>query len=116
MRLAQEERPGAVHLELPEDIAAEEVEALPFSVHRTKRPNAHGKAVDQAVEMINESSMPLLLIGAAANRHRTSQALTRFIEKTRIHFSIHKWAKGLWMNATPFSWVQRLSQHTTIYT
>ena len=95
VRLAQEERPGAVHLELPEDIAAEEVDTLPFAVHRTKRPNSHGKALFQAVEMINESKMPLLLIGAAANRHRTSQALTEFIERTQIHFFNTQMGKGV---------------------
>ena len=102
VRLAQEERPGAVHLELPEDIAAERVESIPFAVHRIKRPNAHPKAMAQAIEMVNESKMPLLLIGAAANRHRTSQALTQFIEHTRIHFFNTQMGKGVVDERHPF--------------
>lgn len=95
VRLAQEERPGAVHIELPEDIAAEEVDILPFAVHHSKRPNSHTRAISQAVEMINESQMPLLLIGAAANRYRTSKALTEFVERTHIHFFNTQMGKGV---------------------
>lgn len=102
VRLAQEERPGTVHLELPEDIAAEEVESLPFEVHRVKRPNAHPKAISQAVDIINESQMPLLLVGAAANRHRTSQALTHFIERTQVHFFNTQMGKGVVDERHPF--------------
>ena len=39
-RLALEERPGAVHLELPEDVAAEEVESTTlFDVADVRRPS-----------------------------------------------------------------------------
>ena len=117
IRLAQEERPGAVHLELPEDIAAESVEALPFEVHRVKRPNSHPKAISQAVDRINESQMPLLLIGAAANRHRTSQALTHFIDQTRIHFFNTQMGKGVVDERHPFFLgTAALSDHDYLHT
>ena len=49
-RLASEERPGAVHLELPEDIAAEETtDTFLFPVTTPRRPNADTKAINQAV-------------------------------------------------------------------
>jgi acetolactate synthase-1/2/3 large subunit len=87
-RLAMEERPGAVHIELPEDIAAEEAnehlynEHL-YDVHTARRPDADAVAVKTAVSMIKEAKMPLLLIGAGANRKRASKALTKFVEKNR---------------------------------
>jgi len=47
-RLAEEERPGAVHLELPEDIAAEETNARVFHRERIRRSTAEAKAVARA--------------------------------------------------------------------
>ena len=85
-RLATEERPGAVHIELPEDIAAEDAEDRMYQVANTRRPDADSYAIETAVDMIKNAKMPLLLVGAGANRKRTSVALTEFIEKTGIPF------------------------------
>lgn len=73
VRVAEEERPGAVHLELPEDIAGTHTEAEPFPVYPVRRPIAEGKAIKQAIDMITHASHPLLLIGAGANRKRTAK-------------------------------------------
>lgn len=94
-RIAMEERPGAVHIELPEDIAAEEAEEHLFSVAPTRRPDADSRAVRNAVEMIKKAKMPLLLIGAGANRKRASKALLRFIDKTGIPFFNTQLGKGV---------------------
>lgn len=85
-RLAAEERPGAVHIELPEDIAAEEVDGQPFAVHSVKRPFPDPTAIAVAARMIRQAKSPVILVGAGANRNRTSLALTEFIEKTGIPF------------------------------
>lgn len=85
-RVAAEERPGAVHIELPEDIAAESVTGAPFEVARVKRPYPDPQAIETAAEMIAGAKSPLILIGAGANRNRTRKALTEFIEKTGIPF------------------------------
>jgi acetolactate synthase-1/2/3 large subunit len=67
-RLAEEERPGAVHLELPEDVAFEEVKDWHiFPVHEIRRPDADQKTIEMAVEMIENAKNPLVLIGAGAN-------------------------------------------------
>lgn len=95
-RLAEEERPGAVHLELPEDIAAEMVaEPYIFSPEPARRPAAEAKAVRLAVEMIQAAKSPLLLVGAGANRKRTSNMLGRFIELTGIPFLCTQMGKGV---------------------
>ncbi len=94
-RISQEERPGAVHLELPEDIAVEETTAVIIPVSRTRRPIAEQKAIRQAVEMIEQSRHPLLLIGAAANRKMTSRMLSQFIKKTGIPFFSTQMGKGV---------------------
>ena len=96
IRLAEEERPGAVHLELPEDIAEERVEdAHLFDPEAARRPAAEEKAVRLAVEMIERAHHPLLLVGAGANRKRTSNQLTRFVEQTGIPFICTQMGKGV---------------------
>ena len=94
-RLAEEERPGAVHLELPEDIAAERTDAVLFSRDRVRRPGPDDKAIYKAVEMIEEAERPLLLIGAAANRKRTSNMLAEFLDHTGIPFFNTQMGKGV---------------------
>ncbi|MGV7219887.1 MAG: acetolactate synthase large subunit [Nitrospinales bacterium] len=95
VRIAQEERPGAVHIELPEDIAAEDCQTLPYDVARTRRPQPDSKAIKEAVRMIGVAKRPLLLIGAAANRNLTCKALKRFINKTGIYFFNTQMGKGV---------------------
>ena len=95
VRVAQEERPGAVHLELPEDIAAEECDTTPYEVLAIKRPSADEEAIDRAVEMINAAKMPLLLIGAAANRNRSCHVLPKLIDKTGFYFFNTQMGKGV---------------------
>ncbi len=95
-RVAEEERPGAVHLELPEDIAAEEVqETRLFPKDRVRRPVAEEKAIFQAVEKIERARRPLLLVGAAANRKRTSRMLQEFVDRTGIPFFTTQMGKGV---------------------
>ena len=94
-RLAVQERPGAVHIELPEDIAAEEVQDRIYVVENIRRPDADNTAIKDALEMIRKANMPLLLIGAGANRKRASKALTRFVEKTGIPFFNTQLGKGV---------------------
>jgi acetolactate synthase-1/2/3 large subunit len=94
-RIAQEERPGAVHLELPEDIAAEKTVEPIYPPSKTRRPVAEKKATAMAVEMIEKSKKPLLLIGAAANRKLTSKMLLEFVDKTGIPFFSTQMGKGV---------------------
>jgi acetolactate synthase I/II/III large subunit len=94
-RIAHNERPGAVHIELPEDIAAETTSAqlIPASLYR--RPIAEYKAIDRAVKLIEQSQSPLLLIGAGANRKLTSKMLREFVNKTGIPFVTTQMGKGV---------------------
>ncbi|RME90279.1 MAG: acetolactate synthase large subunit [Candidatus Hydrogenedentota bacterium] len=94
-RVAHTERPGAVHLELPEDIAREQTDASVLHKSFFRRPIAEQKAIDHAVQMIEKSSRPLLLIGAGANRKATSKMLKKFIEKTKIPFITTQMGKGV---------------------
>lgn len=94
-RIAKTERPGAVHIELPEDIAAEEVEFNIYPVRNFKYPKAGDEAILDAVKMIEKAKRPLLLIGAGANRTRIGTALTDFVNKTGIPFFSTQMGKGV---------------------
>src|SRR3989338_2036422 len=95
-RIASEERPGAVHIELPEDIAAEEADTTHvFSVQKVRRPVAEEKAVLQAVKMIQAAKHPLLLVGAGANRKLSSKILRDFVDSTGIPFFDTQMGKGV---------------------
>lgn len=116
MRLAQEERPGAVHLELPEDIAIEETDTDIVPVHKVKRPRPRQESIDVAVEMIKESKMPLLLIGGACSWHKTNFALQRFIDTTRMHFFNTQMGKGVVDERHPlFLGTAALSDHDYLH-
>ncbi|MEO1937312.1 MAG: acetolactate synthase large subunit [Sulfurimonas sp.] len=94
-KIAQNERPGAVHIELPEDVAAEEAELSLFPVARNCYPVAHERAIKAGLKMIYESKHPLILIGAGANRSRIGNALRDFIDKTGIPFFTTQMGKGV---------------------
>ncbi len=94
-RLTMEERPGAAYLELPEDIAEEPTDSSIFEVVGHRRPDACEKAIDAAVEMIQQAKMPLLLIGAGANRKLTGTALRNLVDQTGLYFFNTQMGKGV---------------------
>src|SRR3954462_273808 len=72
-RVAQEERPGPVHLELPEDVAGEEVGPVPLlPPPPIDIPVAHVAALDRAATIILAAKRPLIMLGAAASRPRSA--------------------------------------------
>ncbi|MGB7816672.1 MAG: acetolactate synthase large subunit [Methylotenera sp.] len=96
-RVAEEERPGAVLLELPEDVARELVDAKTtpiFKKNNARIPSADSLSINKAIEMIKQSEYPLLLVGAGANRKRVSKALSNFIKKTGIYYFNTPMGKG----------------------
>jgi acetolactate synthase I/II/III large subunit len=100
-RLAEEEKPGATHLELPEDIAAEEVSAQPLKRSVVRRPVPEEKAIRAAVTRLEQARAPLLVIGAGANRTMTRRMLLQFIDKTGIPFVTTQLGKGVIDEAHP---------------
>jgi acetolactate synthase I/II/III large subunit len=94
-RRAEEERPGAAHLELPEDVARENSDSPVMKESLVRRPVAEEKAIRRAVQMIEEAHRPLLLVGAGANRKLTCRMLRRFIENLGIPFFATQMGKGV---------------------
>jgi acetolactate synthase-1/2/3 large subunit len=93
-RVASEERPGPVHLELPEDIASEEADAPVVPLHGVDRPVAPRAALERTAAMIRAARRPLIMIGAAGNRPRLVEPLSDFVRRTRIPFFNTQMGKG----------------------
>jgi len=94
-RVAQEERPGPVLLELPEDIAAATTDndrLIP--PHPVELPLASAEALGRAAELIMKAQRPLVMLGAAASRPRSSSDLARFVLRTRIPYFTTQMGKG----------------------
>jgi len=94
-RVSEEERPGAVLLELPEDIAAEETDEQVLPPHLRYYANANDVVIAEAAKMILAARMPLVLIGAGANRKDAHSALCDFVHMTGIPFFNTQMGKGV---------------------
>ncbi len=94
-RIAEQEKPGATHIEFPEDIAEEKTAERPIPRAAARRPVPEEKSIFQALEKLHASKSPILVIGAGGNRKMTSKMLTRFVEKTGIPFVTTQLGKGV---------------------
>ena len=94
VRLARTEKPGAVHIELPEDIASTEVSGKPMIPRRFRRSVPDDTIIDQAFEMIKESKRPVIIAGNGCIRRRASKQLRDLCEKTGIGVISTFMAKG----------------------
>ena len=95
LRIAEEEKPGAVHLELPEDIAEEHTDERPFKASNVRRPIPEEKSIRAAVERIEAAHHPILVIGAGSNRKMTGKMLTRLVDEMEIPFVTTQLGKGV---------------------
>ena len=96
VRVARTEKPGAVHIELPEDVAAESARADigPIVPRRFRRSVPDDKVVDQAFEALAAAKRPIILAGNGCIRRRASKQLRLLCEKTGIGVVSTFMAKG----------------------
>ena len=84
VRLATLEKPGAVHIELPEDIAKLDVETMPLKSFPYRRSIAEDAVIYKAYKLMCEANSPILIAGNGAIRKRSSRQLREFCERTNI--------------------------------
>ncbi len=94
VRIARSEKPGAVHIELPEDIAGYDTDAKPLNPVRFRRPVTDDKIVDQAFELLAAAKRPVIVAGNGCIRRRASKQLRLFCEQTGIGVLSTFMAKG----------------------
>jgi acetolactate synthase-1/2/3 large subunit len=94
VRVARTEKPGAVLLELPEDVAGMETSEVPIKPRRFRRPVADEKIVDHAFAMLEKAKRPVIIAGNGCIRRRASEQLRKFCEQTGIGVISTFMAKG----------------------
>ena len=94
VRLARTEKPGAVHIELPEDVAAMAASGTPMPPRRFRRSVPDDKIVDRAFDLLKQARRPVIIAGNGCIRRRASKQLRRFCERTGIGVISTFMAKG----------------------
>jgi acetolactate synthase I/II/III large subunit len=95
-KVAQAQKPGPTHIELPEDVMAERVDADPLpSQLRIRRPEPSGRELLEAVEVIRGAAHPVVLAGNGVARVGAADALREFARATGIGVAETFMGKGL---------------------
>ncbi len=102
-KLAEVEKPGATHFELPEDIAKTEVESAPIPKRRVRRSAPDYKALREAFNIIKASSRPLIIAGNGAIRKLAAKHLRAFVGQTKIPVVATFMGKGAVSDESPQS-------------
>jgi acetolactate synthase-1/2/3 large subunit len=93
-KLAESEKPGACHVEVPEDVAREATEGAPLSTERARRPSPDRSALETAARLIEAASFPLIFAGNGVIRGRASGELRAFARAHGIPVAHTFMAKG----------------------
>jgi acetolactate synthase-1/2/3 large subunit len=107
-RLARLEKPGATHLELPEDVAVMDVAAAPMPVRRTTYPQAGTPTLERAAEFLLRAQRPIILAGNGVVRRQAAgrgaaEALHAFARRLTIPVTHTFMAKGVIDDADPLA-------------
>lgn len=94
-RISSQEKPGPVHIELPEDIAEEKSTSDIIPINPPQFPNAELHHIKAAAELIHHAKFPILLISSGANRHHVRKPLQEFLDKTGLYFCTTQMGKGV---------------------
>ncbi len=95
---AHEERPGAVHVEIPEDIAGMELDGVEMydnSSLPTRRPVADPKAITIAVDLIKDAKRPIIIVSSGGNRKLVTKQLKNLVDTTSLYVIGTQLGKGV---------------------
>lgn len=114
-KVAQSEKPGAVHIDLPENIAAMPVVGQPLSQDSREKTYASFRSTNQAAVAISKAKNPLILAGNGAIRAGASEALTDFATQLNIPVANSFMGKGAIPYTHPLAlWTVGLQQRDHI--
>ncbi|MGF1602881.1 MAG: acetolactate synthase large subunit [Thermosynechococcaceae cyanobacterium] len=114
-KIAQTEKPGAVHIDLPENIASMPAEGMPLHQDNAERSYASIRSLERAAEAISQAKNPLILVGNGAIRGAASEALTQFATQLNIPVANTFMGKGVIRYTHPLSlWTVGLQQRDYI--
>ncbi|MCP5431963.1 MAG: acetolactate synthase large subunit [Alphaproteobacteria bacterium] len=102
VRICRSEKPGAVLIELPEDVAKRDASlARPLPVRRYRRPGPDDKIMDRVFDALKAAKRPILIAGNGAIRKRASKQLRLFAEATGIGVISTFMGKGAVARSSP---------------
>ncbi|MEO1401047.1 MAG: acetolactate synthase large subunit [Cyanobacteria bacterium J06635_1] len=114
-KIAQTEKPGAVHIDLPENIAEMEAPGTPLRCDAKAKTYASLQSIQQTAVAISQASNPMILVGNGAIRAHASEAITQFARELQIPVSNTFMGKGLIPYTDPLSlWTLGLQQRDYI--
>lgn len=114
-KVAEKEKPGAVHIDLPENIAAMPVEGKPLKIDSREKIYASYRSVNGAAVAIAKAKNPLILAGNGAIRAKATDALTEFATRLNIPVANTFMGKGAIPYLHPLSlWTVGLQQRDFI--
>jgi acetolactate synthase-1/2/3 large subunit len=93
-KLAESEKPGACHVEVPEDVAEADAEGSPLSAERTRRPSPDRPALQAAAQLIASAAFPLIFAGNGVIRGGAADELRAFSRRHGIPVVNTFMAKG----------------------
>ncbi len=112
---AETEKPGAVHIDLPENIAAMPVTGKPLKRDTKEKTYASYHSVNEAAAVISRATNPLILVGNGAIRASASEALTEFATQLNIPVANTFMGKGVIPYTHPLAlWTVGLQQRDYI--
>ncbi len=94
-KLSQSEKPGAVHIDLPENIAAMSAVGSPLNKDRLEKTYAAFQSITEAAAAISQAANPLIMVGNGAIRANASEALTEFAAQLNIPVANTFMGKGV---------------------
>jgi len=94
-KVAESEKPGATHLELPEDVMAAEVDGRPLIRRRPVKPEPAARELLKAADMIRGAINPVALAGNGVVRAGAAPALREFVRSTGISVAETFMGKGV---------------------
>ncbi|MCY7322372.1 MAG: acetolactate synthase large subunit [Phormidesmis sp. CAN_BIN36] len=114
-KIAETENPGAVHIDLPENIAAMLVEGKPLTTGAIEKTYASFHSIEKAAIAIAEAKNPLILVGNGAIRDRASEMVTKFATQLNIPVANTFMGKGVIPYTHPLAlWAVGLQQRDYI--
>lgn len=102
-KVAQSERPGATHIEIPEDIVRAEIDAAPLLVQSPRTGPASAEQIERAARLIAHAQQPVILAGNGVVRARAADELVAFAEKLNVPVATTFMAKGVISDRHPLS-------------
>ncbi|MCP2731256.1 acetolactate synthase large subunit [Limnofasciculus baicalensis] len=114
-KIAQSEKPGAVHIDVPENIAAMPVTGEPLNKDAREKTYASFRSIGKAAVAISKAKNPLILVGNGAIRANASEMLTEFATRLNIPVVNSFMGKGMIPYTHPLSlWTVGLQQRDRV--